>query len=373
MVVFCALLVPLLLAGGVLVRVVSGETYVYLYDFSVAALTFGSLGTLILSRRRTHRIGVLFLTLAVAWSVEVLAGSLAVSLRSGGLAVVSMAIRLAAFGGAALTILLFPTGAPPSPRWRVVSAFVAFGIVASSIGVLVTPGPVEDVPTLQNPIGFTTAGVALLQLGFATLVLATFGSVASAVVRFRRARGLERQQLKLFAMAAASSFALIFATNIAFPYQVEHTVLGNLVWGSPVVLIPAAVAAAILRHGLYDIDRVISRTLTYAILTALLIGGYGLVVLGLQATLHPLLGSNDLIVAIATLAMAACFGPVRRRVQGFIDRRFNRARYDAARTVEAFAAHLRQEIDLASLSSELTDVIHRTMAPASVSIWLKES
>lgn len=365
-------LIPTLVLFAFGLRVGSGRTYVYLYDFSVAALAFGPLGALILSRRPRHAIGALFLGLGFAWSVQVAFGSMGTGWSAGLFAALAMAIRFVGLAGAGFVILLFPTGSTLTPRWRIAGSLLGIGALVSAVGVLIASGPIEDAPRLSNPIGITPMGLNIFQVGFVLVILGVFGAVASAVVRFRRARGDERQQLKLFALACAGTVLLIVAANIAFPRQVETTVLGNIVWDSPSVLLPAAVTISILRYGLYDLGRILSRTLSYAILTAILFGTYSLTVLALGAALRPLIGSTDVVVAMATLLVAACFGPLRRRVQTFIDRRFDRARYDAARTIEAFNAHLREEFDLDSLRSELAAVIHGTMAPASVSLWLNE-
>ena len=181
------------------------------------------------------------------------------------------------------------------------------------------------------------------------------------VLRFRAARGVERQQLR---WVVAGGVIAVLAL-LPLPGMDElHTVLGIL----GVVIVPVSVAVAVLRYRLYDLDRIISRTLAYGLLTVLLGLGYAAVVL-LGGRLLP--GSSSLTVAAATLAVAALFSPLRRRVQNLVDRRFNRRRYDAARTVEGSAARLRDQVDLVALHTELLAVVNQTMQPTLASLWLR--
>jgi hypothetical protein len=197
-------------------------------------------------------------------------------------------------------------------------------------------------------------------------------AAASLLLRFRRARGVERQQLRWLVLAAALAAAVLAATLLALAVGLvgstgDEVLLG---WVSAVVLglMPLATGAAILRYRLYDLDRIVSRTVAYGLLTVLLGGGYAVVVLGLGQ----LLGRDStLVVAGATLAVAALFQPARRRVQGAVDRRFNRRRYDAARTIQGFSTRLREQVDLDALTAELLVVADQTMQPTRVSIWLR--
>jgi hypothetical protein len=200
-----------------------------------------------------------------------------------------------------------------------------------------------------------------------TLLVGLLVAAGSLVVRFRRARGLERQQLRWLALAAAlSAAALLAAVAVAVLGAPLGVVL--IAAGISVALLPLATGAAILRYRLYDLDRIISRTLAYGLLTVLLGSGYAAVVLGLGRLLGR---DSSLIVAAATLAVAALFQPLRRRIQSVVDRRFNRRRYDAAQTIAAFSAHLRDELDLATLTGELLTVVDQTMQPTQASLWLR--
>ena len=228
----------------------------------------------------------------------------------------------------------------------------------------------EAVVTIPNPIGVagmpdpeqSTVGSALNGLFLASALAAC----ASLVLRFRRSQGVERQQLKWFSYAAA----LLVATE---PVVALLTPTGsNLASGLLVTLLPTAAGIAILRYRLYDIDRLISRTLVYGLLTAIL----GLTYVGGVLVLGQVFGGvggdpPSWAVAAATLAVAALFQPARRRIQAVVDRRFNRRKYDAARTVEAFSVRLRDQVDLDTLSAELLTVIDQTVQPAQVSLWLR--
>jgi hypothetical protein len=223
-----------------------------------------------------------------------------------------------------------------------------------------------------GPQEFRAFGGALRitnQAAQAVAILTILGGTVSLVVRFRHARGVERQQLQWVALAAA----LIGVAMAAMAVLIAAGQVGLAEWVAVLCLavLPLAIGAAILRYRLYDLDRIISRTVAYGLLTLLLGGGYAVVVLGLGQ----LLGrrSPSLVVAGATLAVAALFQPARRRVQAVVDRRFNRRRYDAARTIQAFSARLRQQVDLDALTGELLAVVDQTMQPTQAWLWLRPS
>jgi hypothetical protein len=186
------------------------------------------------------------------------------------------------------------------------------------------------------------------------------------VVRFRRARGVERQQLRLVAFAAALTIVTVLILVALIP--AADPVLLGWATGACIGLLPVATGAAILRYRLYDLDRIVSRTVAYGLLTVILGGCYAAVVLGLGQLTG---GGSSLVVAAATLAVAAAFQPLRRRVQAAVDRRFNRRRYDASRTIAAFSTRLRDEIELDSLRAELLTAVEETMQPSVVALWLR--
>lgn len=282
-----------------------------------------------------------------------------------------------------LVPLLFPTGRPPSRRWRPVLYLTLFSVLAFTAGIPLAPlGETNSIfEHFLSPLGSpATEPVGSLLIGGGMLagIAAGFGSATSLVVRFRRARGVERQQLKwlcLIVVGVASvigGLLLIAALGITY-----HGVLDRLVWqGLPSVWLvgtSGAIAIALLRHNLYDVDRLINRTIVYGLLTLTLGGFYLLLVLGLERLLEPVVFNSDLVVAGSTLFVAALIRPLRSRIQNVVDRRFYRHKYDAQRTLEAFSARMRDEIDLDALLAELGEVVRETMQPEHVSLWLRKA
>jgi hypothetical protein len=349
---------------------------------------YPTVGAVILARQPHNRIGWLccavgllvgpaFFAQAYAWYALVYRpGSL-----SGGLAMAWLGewpwfIAL----GLVLTflLLLFPTGHLVSRRWRVVAWAAAANLALGSIWGMFKPtlNAIEP-PIVSNPLGVQQAEAAFELLESVVLAvqgLLTILSAASIVVRFRRAQGVERQQLKWFTYATVVSalfwiaFALTGLQNrlpTALTYVVGATFLGA---------VPAAIGIALLRYRLYDIDRLINRTLVYGLLTVVLGCGYAAVVLVLGQLFGGVTSDPpSWVIAGATLAVAAAFRPARHRIQTAVDRRFNRRRHDAARTMEAFTVRLRDHVDLESLSSELLAVVDQTMEPTTASLWLRPS
>jgi hypothetical protein len=273
------------------------------------------------------------------------------------------------------TPLLFPTGRLLSARWRPVAVLAAAATTA--IAVLNALQPTlklqnEDY-NVRNPVGLSDVPDpdegALGSVLFGVLAVSAVAALVSLVLRFRRVRGVGRQQLKwvTYAVALAILFQLVTAP---FPEGGVRDVL----FGLTVAFIPVAAGIAILRYRLYDIDRLINRTLVYGLLTAILGLGYAAAVLVLGEVFGGI-GAEPPGWAVAgvTLAVAALFQPARRRIQAVVDRRFNRRKYDAAKTVEAFSARLREEIDLEALSAELLAVVNQTMQPTAVWLWLRRS
>jgi hypothetical protein len=270
------------------------------------------------------------------------------------------------------TLLVFPTGRLLSARWRPI-AWLTAAITATVVvlGALAPTLNLGERAKLRNPVGL--AAIPNLERGalgpvlFGLLLGCTGAAVVSLVLRFRRSQGVERQQLKWFTYAGVLGFAWLVVDPV-----LPDVALFQLVSGLTTALVPVAAGIAVLRYRLYDIDRLINRTLVYGLLTALLAGVYAGAVLVLGQAFGGV-GRNppSWAVAGATLAVAALFRPARRRIQQAVDRRFNRRRYDAAKTVEAFSARLRQEIDLEALSAELLAVVNHTMQPTAVSLWLR--
>jgi hypothetical protein len=273
--------------------------------------------------------------------------------------------------GVMLLMLLFPTGQLPSSRWRPVVWAAIGATVVAVVGTALTPGPVEYHPGLQNPLGVAGAGPVLdvaVGVGFVVMVAGVFAAAGSLILRWRRARGVERQQLKWLAYAAGLMVvAQIGASMLPRPLFLIASYTAAL-------LFPVATGIAVVRYRLYDIDRIINRTLVYGLLTATL----GLAYAGVVLVLGQLFGGigdrpPSWAVAGATLAVAALFQPTRRRIQATVDRRFNRRAYDAAKTVEAFSTRLREELDLDTLTKELLAVVDQTMQPTKASLWLRQA
>jgi hypothetical protein len=360
----------------------AGRADVTLLTSDAVAYVLGSLGAatvgaVLASRRPRHPVGWLLLALGLL----VVAAGVATGYARYGLLVrpgtLPGAVYAAVYNSVGLfpiapclgfILLLTPTGSLPSPRWRWWARIAAAAplVAVVSLALLPLARPYQSVANplavaaLTNPLE-AIAAVTLVVSGLAILVAAW-----SLVVRFRRAHGLERQRLHWVALAAVLTAIVVLAIVALMAAGISAPI--DWLLGVCMVLLPLAIGAAILRYRLYDLDRIISRTVAYGLLTVLLGGGYAGVVLGFGQ----LLGRNSsLVVAGATLAVAAAFQPARRRVQVAVDRHFNRRRYNAARTIQAFSARLRQEVDLDTLAAELMRVVDRTMEPTTVSLWLR--
>ena len=282
---------------------------------------------------------------------------------------------LVGLGLCVFVLLLFPAGSLPSRRWRPVAWAAGAGLAGWVLGNAFAPTIISASPaTVANPVGVTGAPGKIFQVmagGSAALIAATaLAAVLSLVFRYRRAQAAERAQLRWLVYAGALTVAAVVAgllTAQIIGTNSTTTNLQNALGSGAAVLLPAAIGIAVLRYRLYDIDRIISRTVAYAIVTGLLIGVYaGLVLL---AT-HLLRFHTPVAVAAATLAAAALFSPVRRRVQRRVDRRFNRARYDADQIAAAFAARLKDTVDLSSVRDDLTGIVAHALEPAHVSVWI---
>jgi hypothetical protein len=348
----------------------------------LALLLFGWFGARIVARQPNHRIGWLLCALGCLTALGDFASEYAIYglLVHPGAAPGAEALAwftpwlpsayLALF---AAMLALFPTGRVVSSRWRWVLWLAGGGVACALVGALWL-WPLRGVALLQvqppEPVGLPGL---LYGVGSWAPVVAVVAAVASLTVRFRRARGAERQQLKWLAYAGVL-VVLCFVLPEAVADALGSQLAGDLVFAALFVPVPVAVGVAILKYHLYDIDRLINRTLVYGLLTALL----GLSYAGAVLLLGQVFGGigdqpPSWAVAAATLAVAALFQPARHRIQAVVDRRFNRRKYDAARTVETFSARLRNEVDLDTLSAELLAVVDQTMQPTTASLWLQPS
>jgi len=355
-----------LLAASPVIGLTGGEPWSAEFGFIPVALAFAVVGALVAARTR-NRLGWVFLAAAAISAVTVAANAYAARPATAGLPGAAWVgwgfTALLGITGSLffVTLLLFPDGRPPSRRWW----FVVWAAAVGGVAEMVTSA-VSDVnfssnfPRLTDPMALVAPLNEAYNLETTVQVFVLLAGAVSLVVRFRRSGPVERQQLKWFVYTAAVAAPVIFVVSIlvANPLPAFEIFFP---------LIPAAVGVAILRYRLYDIDRIISRTLAYAIVTALLACVYaGPVLLSTQVLgLH-----TPVAVAVATLAAAALFNPLRRRVQRLVDRRFNRARYDADLTVAAFATRLKDSVDLDAVRDDLAGVVTRALEPAHVSVWI---
>ena len=352
---------------------------------ALAFAGFAGVGTLIALRRPDNAVGWLLLSIAIAFAAgEVGQGYVAETSNPARVAVAcvtSWSVYIWFSLAAVFLPLLFPHGRLPSRRWRPVLWLGAAGLALGVVGSALIPGPLElrEGQRIENPLG-VAGGVpeALSLIGTLVQVVAVVLAAASVVVRFRRARGAERQQLKWFAYVGVLATACLFVAVLAGSVVGEDApdalmALAVVCWLAGLALLafglPAATGIAILRHRLYDVDVVIRRTLVYAALTASLGAAYlaSVLLVGLAV------GESGLAVAGSTLAVAALFRPARARIQTGVDRRFYRRRYDATLTLEAFSGRLRDEIDLEALGTDLRGVVRDTVQPAHVSLWLRRA
>jgi hypothetical protein len=335
-------------------------------------LGYATIGLVLSLRRPANPIGWLFATSGLVWSLTIpfdpWVNQLILDHRPLPLAAQLSALvgefnwAPAVAFGITLPALLVPDGQLRSRRWRVVAAAAVAGPVLAMVAGSLIPGQLQEtVLPIDNPFGLAgVAGTVAAVVGYSGLALwvaSMLAALVSLALRFRSSRGTERQQLRWVAAGATGAVAglLVGMAGVVVTYLA-------------VLCVPVGVAVAVLRYRLWDLDRLVSRTVTYAVVTGLLVLPY-LLILPVVTRLAGEAGG--LAVAAATLAAAALFAPLRRRVQDLVDRRFNRRRYDAARTVETFTVRLRDQLDLDALEAELLAVVDQTMQPTQVSLWLR--
>ena len=275
-----------------------------------------------------------------------------------------------------LVFLLFPTGHVPTRRWRWLVWAVAIDVAAYVAGTFLRPGELHYFPTVSNP--FPISIPVLAEVGGLAAPALAAGLVLALVamaLRFRRSRGVERQQISwMFYLGALLIGSIPVTTALSFTHlDVGGIPISELAFAGLLLAIPLAVGVAILRYRLYDIDVVVNRTLVYGALSVTLGAAYVGSVLLLQLVLSPVTQGSGLAVAVSTLLVAGLFRPVRSRIQAMVDRRFFHRRYDATRTLEAFGARLRNQLDLDALGTDLQAVVRDTMQPARVTLWLRKA
>ncbi len=344
---------------------------------------FVAVGALIVARQPGNPIGWLFCTIGLMWSTGSLAveySLYAVITAPGSLPTAWIGAWFGEwnwlifwFGTLVVLPMLFPTGRPLSRRWGIGLRIIL--ILAAGVVVVAMMDPLLEVEAtgiqLDNPLGSPLGRDPdddgwLAALAFPLMFGSALAGAVSLILRFRRSRGDERLQLKWFTFAAVLLVGGFFALALT-----NGTGVAALGYAFLVALVPVAAGIAILRYRLYDIDLVINRTLVYGALSAILAATYFGIVVLLQRLLTPFTADSDIAVAGSTLAVAGLFGPVRRMVQEFIDRRFYRHRYDARRTLETFSSRLRDHVDLETVNRELVTVVVSMMQPAHASLWLR--
>ena len=353
----------------------------------VPFLAFPIVGALIASRRPTNPIGWICLAAGLFWMIIVLGESIPSSVAFP--VVIDALMQWTWVPPVGLLgiylILLFPDGKLPSRRWRPLAWFSGAVMVLASVVLTLSPGPLEGHPGVRNPFGLEGHPMVAQALTgvIALLPVCILASAASLVFRYRHSSGEVRQQIKWVAFAASLVGLMYLSTTVSGLLFAPEATWGSgdtpLLWGilqNAVLLsyagVPVAIGFAVLRYRLYDIDILINRTLVYAPLTAMLVLFYVGCVVFLQYAFRALSGQGSQIAIVAsTLAIAALFNPLRRRVQAFVDRRFYRRKYDATKTLAAFSAKLRNETNLDALNTELVSVVRETMLPDHVSLWLR--
>jgi hypothetical protein len=360
------------------------HVYDYWLENTVQAVSFSIIGAIVASRLPANPVGWLFCAAACLIAVQCLSAEYAIyallarrnSLPAGeALAWLASWAWIPSIGCIVLSLLLFPNGRLPSSRWRWLAWLSVLLTIAGAVWVALSPGAIVNFGSIRNPLGIERLPNGYKPVQTIMSVLLFVAAVSAFVHRLRRARGIERQQIKCPAYTAvvATVGSILYDTAIS-------EAIGSrwLEWAGFLILIaalvgfPISIGIAIVRYRLYEIDTLINRTLVYGALTAILAALYfgGIVVL--QRVFIALTGEKSTLAVVAsTLLIAAMFNPLRHRIQGFIDRRFYRKKYDARKTLEDFSTKLRDETDLEALNNDLVGVVRETMQPAHVSLWLR--
>ena len=368
---------------------------------AIFAVTFGTGGMLVVRRHARHAVGWILLAAGALSAVQLFAeeyliasfvtwpGQLPAASVIGWLNVwiwVPTVVMVAT-----LAVLFFPNGRLPSRAWWPMPPLAVASMLVTVAGAILSPAQLSanmhGLPPPYDPRGFgvlANTAESMLAGGFAVTGVLTVAAVLSVARRFRGARGIERQQIKWFAYAAAilgaavvvnavvqASYVAVSRNEPALTAPIDRLAQVFLIFA--MALLPISIGLAILRYRLYDVDLVINRTIVYAVVSTILLVLYVIAVVSLQTILRPLTSGSELAVAGSTLLVVALFQPIRSRVQDAVDRRFYRSRYDAGRTLDAFAARLRNEVDLAALEQDVLGVLDRTVKPVRASLWLRGS
>jgi hypothetical protein len=347
--------------------------------YSLIVAIWGMTGAFLVTRRPDNLVGFVLLTVGLGIGIAILGqlwAALSLARHDGSLpgTIVGAMLGLLFFSALSLVMLvplLFPDGRLMSRRWAAVSGLLLLSTVAQLVGFLLRPGPLEGMPGLDNPLGVPAlAGPsqALMELGGLGALVCLPAGIVAAVLRYRRGTPVERKQLQWFGSVIALSFSMfLLATVLPQPYGQLAWIVASVSLG----LVPVAIAVAILRYRLYEIDRIVSRTIGWTLVTGILVGLFVAAVIGLQAALDAFTQGETLAVAVSTLVAAALFQPVRRRVQDTVDRRFNRSRVDAQRAVDAFGTQLRDEANPGRVERLLTAAAAAAVHPRGVAVWVR--
>ena len=342
--------------------------------FAVVAAAFLVVGLLIVERSGGNRVGPILLLIGASVSFFVaLDAYIRLEPSPPGMSMAAWIVSL--YDGPFFFLigslfLLFPDGRLPSRRWRVLVGAMAILAILTLLNAATATGPLPYYPWIDNPLGLTGGGTILGPAVYGLLVGTVVLAALSLVVRWRRADVIERAQLKwVAAVACLVGLAMISYGFGAGPGQ--YSDVGDLSIGISLFLFPVAIGVAILRYRLFEIDRIVSRTISWAVVTGLLVATFVGVVVGLQTALTSVTTGNTLAVAASTLLVFGLFQPVRRRVQHAVDRRFDRSRVDAERTLDALVGRLRDDVDLEAVRREILHAAGTALRPAAAGLWLR--
>jgi hypothetical protein len=356
-----------------------------LLGMELLGVTFAVVGALLVVRRPGNAVGWVMVLIGDGYALGGLGAAITASAVADGPGAATTAAVAAWFtvfvttiGGLVFALgFIFPTGRGHSPAWdRAIRLTAVWFPVVSLFVFLIRPGPLHLFSTIDNPVGFGPDLRPFLGPNVSQAVAACSAVVVpvlafSLLSRYRMADTVGRQQLKWFVLAIFVTIVGVGAAALGAVLTNEPPEAGLVVFGFAGSLVPVAIGIAILRHGLYDIDRIVSRTIAYALITAVLAGVFGIAALLLGVVLSSVGQGQTIAVAGSTLLVAALFGPLRRRAQAIVDRRFDRTRYDAALTVQGMTARLRDDVDLGRVEADVLGVVDRTFHPTTTGLWLR--
>jgi len=367
-----------------------GFTDAALVGFEIMGVAFSSVGALLVVRRPRNAVGWCMVLIGVGYSVGAFAAAVTYSVVALGTAEALETARLTGWCTAAFTTLggvvfllgfVFPTGRGHTPAWDRLVRLCLIVWPLALIMIVVQPGPLNVFPTIDNPFGIGPDLRHMTGMQYSSMVAASSVLLVPLVVwsmasRYRLGDRTERQQLKWFALAITGCIAGVGIAGFGAFLSNDPPEVGLAIFGYVGALVAVAIGIAILRYHLYELDRIVSRSISYALVTALLLGVFGGLILVLQSLVSGAVAGpgselDPRVVAASTLVVAALFDPVRTRVQATVDRRFHRARYDAERTVSGFAGRLRDELDLATLSADLRQTTNEAVEPTTTGVWLR--